>query len=177
MSRKELFPTDTILGWTASVAAHTVHRVILRNESLRYEINFFDNQSTTFDRFWEIEDILSSPESRNSCNKLECIQRFDQTTTYGSDTDERAKVRLPIESQGTYDEITNEWWSDFGQSARKAFRQFICNEKQLRQNREAKNQYNVFVQKTIDTGNIEKVPVSDQFLSVGKYLIMPHQAV
>ena len=29
----------------------------------------------------------------------------------------------------------------------------------------------------IDTGHIEKVPVSDQFLSVGNYFSMPHHAV
>ena len=66
---------------------------------------------------------------------------------------------------------------DFGHSAGKAFRQFISNEKKLRQNLEAEDQYNDFFQEMIETGHIEKVPVSDQLLQFAKYFIMPHHAV
>ena len=73
---------------------------------------------------------------------------------------------------GICDEINHEWLPDICRSARKAFRQFIFNERKLRQNREAKDQYNYFLQEMVDTCHIEKVLVSDQFLPVGMYFIM-----
>ena len=82
-------------------------------------------------------------------------------------------ARLPIiKSQGIYDENNHEWLPDIGHSARKAFRQFSSNERKLRQNREAKDHFNDFCQEMIDTSHIEQVPVSDQFLPVGKYFIV-----
>ena len=48
----------------------------------------------------------------------------------------------------------------YGHSARKAFRKFVSNERKLRQNREAKNEYNYFHQDMIDTGHIENVSVT-----------------
>ena len=121
---------------TISGVADTDHTVTTRRHSPRYAINFLDSQSTTFDRFWEIADIPPSPESQHASNELECIRHFDQITMYGPD--ERAMIRLPINnSQGIYDEINHEWLPDIGHSARKAFRQFFSNERNLRQNRAA----------------------------------------
>ena len=80
-------------------------------------------------------------------------------------------------SQGIYDEINHESLPDIGHSARKAFRQLNSNEKKLRLNREAKNQNNDFFHEMIDTGHLEKVHVSYQFLLFGKYFILPHHAV
>ena len=73
VKKKTILLTDTVLGSIVSDAADTDHRITKRRHSPQFRIKLLDSQSIIFDSFWEIEDILSSPESQHSSNEIECI--------------------------------------------------------------------------------------------------------
>ena len=66
---------------------------------------------------------------------------------------------------------------DIGHSARRALGQFRHNEDKLSKNENARKQYVDFFEEMIETGHLEKVPETENYLPAGKYYVMPHHAV
>ena len=166
--------TETTLGWTVSRLANleSADKPNVKPNA----ICLLDNKIKSFAKFWEIEDVPALLPAMFTPKELACIHHYDTTTTYVQKG--RPQVRLPIDQHETnFDPDSQEWLPDFGESSRKALRQFLSNKNKPPRNADAQTQYAEFFQEMIETGHLEPVPESYHNSPTEKHFVMPHHAV
>ena len=167
---------ETLCGWvlsgtlysdqTKSTLEHKTARTLLCNaQTLHFSSPCNDSQADKLlTRFWEIEDIPTSPERQLSAEEKACEDFFIQTTT--RDTEGRYIVKLPFKPDA----------QPLGDSFSQAKRRLLSVERRLA-NHPQKQAYVDFMNGFIDAGHLERVPSDELFKLPHDVYYLPHHHV